>query len=34
MLGTSDDTLLRFAAEEQRVFVSADYRDFVRLSIE
>jgi hypothetical protein len=34
MLGASDDTLLRYAAEQGRVLLSADYRDFVRLSIE
>jgi predicted nuclease of predicted toxin-antitoxin system len=34
LLGASDDLLLRFAAEQGRVFISSDYRDFARLSRE
>ncbi len=34
MLGASDDVLLSFATEQERVFISSDYRDFIRLSVE
>jgi predicted nuclease of predicted toxin-antitoxin system len=34
LLGASDDTLLSFTTEQEQVFLSADYRDFIRLSIE
>jgi predicted nuclease of predicted toxin-antitoxin system len=34
MLGVLDDALLGFAAEQGRVFISSDYGDFARLSIE
>ena len=34
LLGASDNTLLRIAVGQRRVFLTADYRDFVRLSLE
>ena len=34
MLGMLDEPLLAFAAEQGRMFISGDYRDFARLSIE
>ena len=34
MLGADDDVLLAFATEQGRVFLSADYSDFPRISIQ
>ena len=31
LLGALDDTLLGFATEQGRVFISSNYRDFIRL---